>query len=145
MYSFQFGGNIEEYFGRYRRLLNARADIRKRAPGNVGGGSKAVAGAVEVRALSITIAAALAITSFTAPLAPQHMVISTNPHFFAYKDGKPFFWLGDTAWLLFSKLDHTETEKYLDDRRSKGFTVIQVSVLHSPGDEVGRRRARPDR
>ena len=29
MYSFQFGGDIPEYFGRYRRLLSVRADIRK--------------------------------------------------------------------------------------------------------------------
>ncbi|HEX7019221.1 MAG TPA: hypothetical protein VF159_04385 [Gemmatimonadaceae bacterium] len=29
MYSFQYGGDIEEYFGRYRRRLTARADIRK--------------------------------------------------------------------------------------------------------------------
>jgi hypothetical protein len=29
MYSFQYGGNIPEYFGRYRRRLKARADIRK--------------------------------------------------------------------------------------------------------------------
>lgn len=29
MYSFQFGGDIPEYFGRYRRKLKARADIRK--------------------------------------------------------------------------------------------------------------------
>ena len=29
MYSFQFGGDIEEYFGRYRRKLMAREDIRK--------------------------------------------------------------------------------------------------------------------
>ena len=29
MYSFQFGGDIPEYFGRYRRRLSARADIRK--------------------------------------------------------------------------------------------------------------------
>jgi hypothetical protein len=29
MYSFQYGGDIEEYFGRYRRRLAARADIRK--------------------------------------------------------------------------------------------------------------------
>jgi hypothetical protein len=29
MYSFQFGGDITEYFGRYRRLLSTRADIRK--------------------------------------------------------------------------------------------------------------------
>jgi hypothetical protein len=31
MYSFQFGGDIDEYFGRYRRLIAARADIRKHA------------------------------------------------------------------------------------------------------------------
>jgi hypothetical protein len=31
MYSFQYGGDIEEYFGRFRRLLNARADIAKHA------------------------------------------------------------------------------------------------------------------
>lgn len=29
MYSFQFGGDIPEYFGRYRRQLSARGDIRK--------------------------------------------------------------------------------------------------------------------
>jgi len=29
MYSFQFGGDIDEYFGRYRRKLVAREDIRK--------------------------------------------------------------------------------------------------------------------
>jgi len=31
MYSFQYGGDIPEYFGRYRRLLAAREDIRKHA------------------------------------------------------------------------------------------------------------------
>jgi Protein of unknown function (DUF4038)/Putative collagen-binding domain of a collagenase len=81
--------------------------------------------------LSIAIAVPLAMTPLAAPLAPQRVAVSTSPHFFAYQDGKPFFWLGDTAWLLFSKLDRAETEKYLEDRRSKGFTVIQVSVLHS--------------
>ena len=29
MYSFQYGGDIGEYFGRYRRALSGRADIRK--------------------------------------------------------------------------------------------------------------------
>ena len=29
MYSFQFGGDISEYFARYRRKLKTRADIRK--------------------------------------------------------------------------------------------------------------------
>jgi len=31
MYSFQFGGDITAYFGRYRMLLNTRADIAKHA------------------------------------------------------------------------------------------------------------------
>ena len=31
MYSFQYGGDITEYFGRYRRQLESRADIRKHA------------------------------------------------------------------------------------------------------------------
>lgn len=31
MYSFQYGGDIAEYFARYRRLLSARSDIRKHA------------------------------------------------------------------------------------------------------------------
>lgn len=29
MYSFQYGGDIDEYFGRYRRKLRTRADIEK--------------------------------------------------------------------------------------------------------------------
>jgi hypothetical protein len=29
MYNFQYGGDIAEYFGRYRRALASRADIRK--------------------------------------------------------------------------------------------------------------------
>ncbi len=46
-------------------------------------------------------------------------------------NGDPFFWLGDTGWLLFSKLSREEAELYLDDRRSKGFNVIQVMVIHN--------------
>lgn len=44
-------------------------------------------------------------------------------------DGTPFFWLGDTAWELFHRLDHEEIKTYLDDRAAKGFTVIQAVVL----------------
>jgi hypothetical protein len=29
MYSFQYGGDLQEYFARYRRLLKSRGDIRK--------------------------------------------------------------------------------------------------------------------
>lgn len=65
------------------------------------------------------------------PLQP--LKISSNKRFFMTADGKPFFWLGDTGWLLFGKLTREETEQYLEDRRRKGFNVIQVMVLHTLG------------
>ncbi len=50
---------------------------------------------------------------------------------YLFEDGKPFFWLGDTAWLLFEKLTPAETELYLSDRAGKGFNVVQATVLHT--------------
>ncbi len=55
--------------------------------------------------------------------------VSDNHHFLIFEDGTPFFYLGDTAWELFQRLDKAETEKYLENRRKKGFTVIQAVVL----------------
>ena len=46
------------------------------------------------------------------------------------RDGKPFFWLGDTAWLLFKNLTDAEIETYLRNRAMKGFTVIQATLVH---------------
>lgn len=50
-----------------------------------------------------------------------------------YTDGKPFFYLGDTAWLLFSRLNREESERYLANRAAKGFTVIQAVALAPDG------------
>ena len=55
--------------------------------------------------------------------------VAKGGRFLETTDGKPFFWLGDTGWLLFGKLTREETDKYLADRQQKGFNVIQVMVL----------------
>jgi Protein of unknown function (DUF4038)/Putative collagen-binding domain of a collagenase len=55
--------------------------------------------------------------------------VSDNKRFLVKADGTPFFWLGDTAWELFHRLTREEAEKYLKDRASKKFTVIQAVVL----------------
>ena len=47
-------------------------------------------------------------------------------------DGEPFFWLGDTGWLMLSRLDREETEHYLRTRKEQGFNVIQAMILHTP-------------
>jgi len=59
-----------------------------------------------------------------------HIKVSANHRYFT-ADGKPFFWLGDTGWLLFSKLKREEAEQYLDIRSKQGFNIIQVMVVHS--------------
>ena len=56
--------------------------------------------------------------------------VSENGRYFTDEDGNPFFWLGDTGWLLFSKLNREDAEKYLEDRKEKGFNVIQVMLLN---------------
>jgi hypothetical protein len=55
--------------------------------------------------------------------------VSDNQRFLVTADGKPFFWLADTAWQLIHDLDEAETRRYLADRRDKGFTVIQTVAL----------------
>ncbi len=60
----------------------------------------------------------------------QPLEISANKRFFQTADGKPFFWLGDTGWLLFIKCKKEDAIKYLDDRKAKGFNVIQVMLIH---------------
>ena len=55
--------------------------------------------------------------------------VSDNKRFLIHEDGTPFFYLGDTGWELFHRLNKAETEKYLENRRAKGFTVIQAVAL----------------
>lgn len=45
--------------------------------------------------------------------------------------GKPFFWLGDTGWLIFHKLTEEDAFVYLKNRADKGFTVIQAVLIYA--------------
>src|SRR5262249_41061615 len=54
--------------------------------------------------------------------------VSPDHRFLTQPDGKPLFWLADTAWELFRRLDRGEADKYLKDRADKGFTVIQATA-----------------
>ncbi|HMP18134.1 MAG TPA: DUF4038 domain-containing protein, partial [Gemmatales bacterium] len=55
--------------------------------------------------------------------------VSPNQRYLVTQEGKPFFWLGDTAWELFHRLNREEAETYLQDRATKGFTIIQAVAL----------------
>lgn len=55
--------------------------------------------------------------------------VSDNQRFLVHDDGSPFFFLGDTAWELFHRLDASDAAFYLEDRAAKGFSVIQAVIL----------------
>ncbi|MEI8113833.1 MAG: glycoside hydrolase family 140 protein [Bacteroidia bacterium] len=56
-------------------------------------------------------------------------VSKENHHYLAYQDGKPFFWLADTGWEMLHRLNREEIETYLENRKEKGFNVIQTVLI----------------
>lgn len=63
------------------------------------------------------------------PFNQGRIGVSPNGHYLQHANGKAFFWLGDTAWELFHRLTLKEIIRYLDNRKSKGFNVIQAVAL----------------
>ena len=61
--------------------------------------------------------------------AAPRIKVSDNHRFLVYADGRPFFYLGDTAWELFHRLKREEVDRYLEDRARKQFTVIQAVAI----------------
>ena len=54
--------------------------------------------------------------------------VSANHLFVIHADGRPFFYLGDTVWELFHRLNCEEADCYLENRARKGCPVIQAMV-----------------
>lgn len=86
---------------------------------------------------------------------PPALKVSESGRHLVQSDGKPFFWMADTAWQLIHDLNPEEVEHYLQDRAAKGFNVIQTVALAERGGVEssnayghapfrGRNVARPD-
>lgn len=79
--------------------------------------------------------AAMAFTQSSLHMGPSvdfskgNLQVSQDGRSLVFEDGSPFFYLGDTGWELFHRLTLEEAEMYLENRRSKGFTVIQAVAL----------------
>jgi Protein of unknown function (DUF4038)/Putative collagen-binding domain of a collagenase len=67
--------------------------------------------------------------SYDAIAQLSSLKVSNNKRFLVTKDGKPFFWLGDTGWELFHHLNRLDAEEYFKKRSEQGFTVIQAVAL----------------
>ncbi|KAF6611587.1 DUF4038 domain-containing protein, partial [Paenibacillus sp. EKM208P] len=45
------------------------------------------------------------------------------------KEEKPFFYLADTVWSVFTNATIEEWSDYLDYRKMQGFNVLQINML----------------
>lgn len=79
--------------------------------------------------LSISIAGQETWKGPAVDMSQGRLAISNDGRHLVFGNGESFFYLGDTAWELFHRLNREEAENYLENRRSKGFTVIQAVVL----------------
>ncbi len=80
-----------------------------------------------ISALCALAALAAAAAVHAQPL--PRLEVSENRRYLVTADGRPFFWLGDTAWELFHRLNREDAERYLKNRAERRFTVIQAVAL----------------
>ncbi len=82
---------------------------------------------MKLRFLATTLAFAAVATALASPL--KGLKVADNKRFLVTADGKPFFYLGDTTWELFHRLDREDAVKFLDDRAAKKFNVLQSVAI----------------
>jgi len=81
-----------------------------------------------VAAAAGLIGALLAVGDLRAA-GPAPLKVSDDHRSLVSASGEPFFWLGDTAWELFHRLDREDADRYLTKRAEQGFTVVQAVAL----------------
>ncbi|MBM3272309.1 DUF4038 domain-containing protein [Candidatus Kaiserbacteria bacterium] len=61
--------------------------------------------------------------------ALPRLKVSDNKRFLTTADGKPFFWLGDTTWELFHRVNREEAIKLFENRAARKFNVLQSVAI----------------
>ncbi len=59
----------------------------------------------------------------------DQLMVKKGETIIRHQDGSPFLWLGCTAWGMPEWLNREEVDFYLDDRKSKGFNVVQLCLF----------------
>src|SRR5580765_888031 len=67
------------------------------------------------------------------------VMISSDHRHLVTQQGNPYLVQGDAAWSLISGLTNEEAERYLEDRKRKGFNSIIVNLIeHKDRGPVNR-------
>jgi hypothetical protein len=75
------------------------------------------------------LAALLLVAAEASAQVRGRLQVAPNRRYLQYEDGRPFFYMADTAWQLFHRLNREEAARYLEDRARKGFSVVQSVAL----------------
>ena len=81
-----------------------------------------------MRALALLPVLACMAVAAPPPRLPA-LRVSDNHRFLVRADGQPFFYLADTAWELFHRLNRQDAAAYFRLRAQQGFTVAQIVAL----------------
>lgn len=79
--------------------------------------------------MSVAIAYADAPKTFL-PWSNGKLVVSEEGRYLKHENGAPFFWLGDTGWLLPQRLNRDEAEFYLEQCKRRGYNVVQIQTVN---------------
>ena len=72
----------------------------------------------------------LAMLSLAASAGIGKLRVSDNQRFLQYESGEPFFWLGETAWLMPERLNRDEVAYYLQCCHEAEYNMVQVQVMN---------------
>lgn len=65
------------------------------------------------------------------PWSHGKLKVAPGNRYLEQEDGTPFFWMGETGWLLPQRLDRDEAEFYLEQCKNAGYNVVQVQTLNN--------------
>lgn len=59
------------------------------------------------------------------------LVVSEEGRYLKHENGAPFFWLGETGWLMPERLSRDEVEYYLEQCKQRGYNVVQIQTINN--------------
>ncbi|MBQ3634304.1 MAG: glycoside hydrolase family 140 protein [Bacteroidales bacterium] len=83
---------------------------------------------------AVALATALSLSAQNKSKLPWdngRLKVSDNGLYIVHENGEPFFWLGNTSWLLPERLNREEVEFFLEGDAKAGYNVEQIQVLNA--------------
>ena len=84
---------------------------------------------MKVTAPCCLLAGILGLLSMPLDAATGPVRVSQDGRYFVDQAGAPFFWLGDTQWELFQAFSVQDAASVCENRKNKGFSVLQIMIL----------------